>query len=97
MDAACRRRRDRGCGGGGVIAEWRRCIDCGCRFGLVARQSNPGLLAVRERCGVCRPVRNRALTAKRNRRWRQRRRDDGSAPIYAEAALTAASEARSHA
>ena len=74
-----------------MIVEWRRCVDCGCRFGLVARQSHPGLLAFRERCGVCRPARVRALTAERTRRWRQRRCDAESAPIYAEAVSAAAS------
>jgi hypothetical protein len=67
-----------------VIARWERCVDCGCRFGLIHLQCHDGVFAVPTRCGLCRPGHKRRLTAARNRKWRQSRRDAESAPTHAD-------------
>lgn len=60
-----------------------RCPDCGLVFDLTGRQQNAGLIAPRERCGEDRRRRNRELGRIRSLRYRQRRRDAGSAPLRA--------------
>lgn len=74
-------------GDGAVIVEHRVCVDCRRPFGLTRRQTNPGLLGRRVRCGACRPEHRRRQSVATTRRWRQRRCDTGSAPAYAPAGL----------
>lgn len=78
-----------------MIVERRVCVDCHRPFELNRRQTNPGLLGRRVRCGACRPDHRRRQSAATTRRWRQRRCDTGSAPVYAPAGLAALTEALS--
>lgn len=73
-----------------MIARWERCVDCGCRFGLIHLQCHDGVFAVPTRCGLCRPGHKRRLGAVRARNYRLRRRHAESAPIHAGRGATAA-------
>lgn len=78
-----------------MIAKWKRCLDCGCRFGLIWLQCHDGVFAEPDRCGQCRPAHRRRLDAARASKYRQRRRHAESAPTHADQPQPALNGARS--